>query len=52
MSKKVLIVYGTRFGATTGTAEEIAGILSGEGAEVKVVNAKKEKVRSSQAAGC
>jgi menaquinone-dependent protoporphyrinogen oxidase len=45
MSKKVLIVYGTRFGATAGTAEEMAGVLRGEGAEVKIVNAKKEKVR-------
>jgi len=40
-----LIVYGTRYGATTATSEEIAKVLQGEGFEVKVVNAKKEKVK-------
>lgn len=45
MPKKALIVYGTRFGATAGTVEEIAGVLSSEGLDVKVVNAKKGKVR-------
>jgi len=45
MSKKALIVYGTRYGATESTSEEIAKVLKGEGLEVKVVNAKKEKVR-------
>jgi menaquinone-dependent protoporphyrinogen IX oxidase len=45
MSKKALIVYGTRFGATTGTSEEIANILRTEGLDVRVVNAKKEKIR-------
>ncbi len=44
MAKKVLIVYGTRYGATQSTSEEIARVLQGEGLEVKVVNAKKEKV--------
>ncbi|MFC2045256.1 flavodoxin domain-containing protein [Chloroflexota bacterium] len=44
MPEKVLILYGTRFGATTGTSEEIAGVLRTEGHEVKVVNTKKEKV--------
>ena len=43
--KKVLIAYGTRYGATTGTAEEIAKVLREEGFEVKVVNLKKEKVK-------
>ena len=43
MSKKALIVYGTRFGATTGTSEEIANVLRNEGFNVTVVNAKKEK---------
>jgi menaquinone-dependent protoporphyrinogen oxidase len=45
MNNKALIVYGTRFGATTGTAGEIAGVLRSEGMEVKVVNAKKEQVK-------
>ncbi len=45
MAKKVLIVYGTRYGATATTSEEIAKVLQGEGLEVKVVNAKKEKVK-------
>jgi len=44
MSKKVLIIYGTRFGATTGTSEEIARVLRNEGCDVRVVNAKEEKV--------
>lgn len=43
--KKVLIAYGTRYGATTGTAEEIAKVLREEGFEVKVVNLKEEKVK-------
>ncbi len=42
---KILIVYGTRYGATTGTTEEIAKVLQGEGFEVKVVNLKEEKVK-------
>jgi menaquinone-dependent protoporphyrinogen oxidase len=42
---KTLIVYATRYGATTGTAEEIAKILREEGFDVKVVNAKKEKIK-------
>jgi menaquinone-dependent protoporphyrinogen oxidase len=46
MSKKALIVYGTRFGATTGTSEEIANVLKNEGFEVNVVNAKKDKVKN------
>jgi menaquinone-dependent protoporphyrinogen oxidase len=45
MSKKVLIVYGTRYGATESTSEEIAKALRGEGIDVKVVNAKKEHVK-------
>ncbi len=40
---KTLIVYGTRYGATTGTSEEIAKILQNEGFDVKVTNAKQEK---------
>jgi len=42
---KILIAYGTRYGATTGTAEEIAKVLQDEGFEVKVVNLKEEKVK-------
>ncbi|MFX1379015.1 MAG: flavodoxin domain-containing protein [Promethearchaeota archaeon] len=43
--KKVLIAYGTRYGATAGTAEEIAKVFQEEGHEVKVVNLKNEKVK-------
>jgi menaquinone-dependent protoporphyrinogen IX oxidase len=42
---KTLIVYGTRYGAASSTSEEIANILRKEGLEVRVVNAKDEKVR-------
>jgi menaquinone-dependent protoporphyrinogen oxidase len=43
---KALIVYGTRFGATASTSEEIAKILRQEGLGVRVVNAKEEKVKN------
>lgn len=39
-----LIVYGTRYGATASTSEEIAEVLRQEGFDVRVVNAKEEKV--------
>jgi len=42
---KILIAYGTRYGATTSTAVEISKVLRGEGFEVKVVNLKEEKVK-------
>ena len=42
---QVLIAYGTRYGATTSTAEEIAKVLQDEGLEVRVVNLKKEKIK-------
>jgi menaquinone-dependent protoporphyrinogen oxidase len=42
---KALIVYGTRYGATIGTSEEIAKVLRDEGFDVTVVNAKEEKVK-------
>ena len=45
MAKRALIVYGTRYRATESTSEEIAKVLQGEGLEVKVVNAKREKVK-------
>jgi len=41
---KALIVYATRYGATKGTSDEIARILREENFDVKVVNAKEEKV--------
>ena len=40
-----MIVYGTRYGAAASTSEEIANVLRQEGLEVRVVNAKEEKVR-------
>jgi menaquinone-dependent protoporphyrinogen oxidase len=40
-----LIVYGTRYGATASTSEEVANVLRDEGLEVQVVDAKKEKIR-------
>jgi menaquinone-dependent protoporphyrinogen oxidase len=42
---KALIVYGTRTGATANTSEVIADTLRQEGIDVKVVDAKKEKVK-------
>jgi menaquinone-dependent protoporphyrinogen IX oxidase len=42
---KSLIVYGTRYGATKGTAEEIAKVLREENFDVKVINAQEEKVK-------
>lgn len=41
---KALIVFGTRYGATRGTSEEIGKVLRKEGFTVKVVDAKEEKV--------
>jgi menaquinone-dependent protoporphyrinogen oxidase len=42
---KALIVYGTRYGATAETSEEIAKVLRNEGFTVRVVNAQKEKIK-------
>lgn len=42
---KSIIVYGTNYGATKGTAEEIARTLREEAFDVKVVNVKEEKVK-------
>jgi len=42
---KALILYGTRYGATKGTSEEIAKVLQEEKFDVKVVNAQEEKVK-------
>jgi menaquinone-dependent protoporphyrinogen oxidase len=44
---KALIVYGTRYGAAASTSLEIAALLRLEGLEVKVVNAKEEKINST-----
>jgi menaquinone-dependent protoporphyrinogen oxidase len=43
---RALVVYGTRTGAATITAQEIAQTLQKLGIEVKVLNAKKEKIQS------
>jgi menaquinone-dependent protoporphyrinogen oxidase len=43
---RTLIVFGTRYGATAGTSEEIAKVLREEGFDVRVVNAKKEKIKN------
>ena len=43
---RTLIVFGTRYGATTGTSEEIAKVLREEGFDVRVANAKKEKIKN------
>jgi menaquinone-dependent protoporphyrinogen oxidase len=40
-----LIVYGTRYGATKDTSDEIARILRNENFDVKILNAKEEKVK-------
>jgi menaquinone-dependent protoporphyrinogen oxidase len=45
MTKRALIVYGTRYGATRSTSEEIAKVLQGKGLDVKVADLKKEKVK-------
>ena len=45
MELKTLIAYGTRYGATASTSEEIAKVLREEGFNVRVVNAKEEKIR-------
>jgi menaquinone-dependent protoporphyrinogen IX oxidase len=42
---KALIVYGTRYGATEMTSEEIADVFRQEGLDVKAVNLKKDKVK-------
>ncbi|MFW9976137.1 MAG: flavodoxin domain-containing protein [Candidatus Thorarchaeota archaeon] len=42
---KTLIVYGTRYGATAKTADEIANVLRDKDIEVKIANAKEEKIK-------
>ena len=43
---KTLIVYGTRYGATASTLEDIAEALRQEGFDVKTINAKKDMVKN------
>ena len=43
---EALIVYGTRTGTTANTSEVIADTLRQVGYEVKIVDAKKEKVQN------
>jgi menaquinone-dependent protoporphyrinogen oxidase len=43
---KALIVYGTRTGTAAITAQEITQTLQNQGIETKLVDAKKEKIRS------
>ena len=43
---RALIVYGTRYGATADTSEVIADTLRQAGFEVRIVDAKKDKVQS------
>ena len=43
---KALVVYGTRYGATADTSEVISDVLRQEGFEVRVVDAKNDKVKS------
>ena len=42
---KALILYGSRYGATKETAEEITKILQAENFYVKIIDAKEEKVK-------
>ena len=42
---KALIVYGTQYGATASTSEEIANILRQKNLVVDVVNAKEQKIK-------
>jgi menaquinone-dependent protoporphyrinogen oxidase len=45
VNMNTLLVYGTRYGATASTSEEIATVLRSEGLQVKIVNLKNEKVK-------
>ena len=44
-SMKALIAYGTRYGATAGTSEEVGKILRQKGFDVKIANVKEEKIK-------
>lgn len=43
---KTLIAYGTRYGATASTAEEISRVLQEQGHDVQVVDVKKDKIKN------
>jgi menaquinone-dependent protoporphyrinogen oxidase len=43
---KTLIAYGTRYGATAGTAEEISSVLQEQGHDVDVVDVKRSKIKN------
>jgi len=43
---KALIVYAIRYGATARTSQEIAKTLREENFEVKITDAKKEKIKT------
>jgi menaquinone-dependent protoporphyrinogen oxidase len=43
---KILIAFGTRYGATSGTAKEISKVLQEEGHDVDVVDVKKDKIKN------
>ena len=45
LNLKAIIVFGTRYGATKDTAEEIGKILQEGNFDVKIVNLKEEKVK-------
>ena len=47
MSRKVLLSYETRYGATERTSEEIAKGFRGEGLDIRVVNSSFEMVMIS-----
>ncbi|MDD4924547.1 MAG: flavodoxin domain-containing protein [Dehalococcoidales bacterium] len=49
MAKKVLIVYGTRYGATESTSEEIAKVLRDAGIDTTLINIGREKVKDVSA---
>jgi menaquinone-dependent protoporphyrinogen oxidase len=42
---KTLIAYGTRYGATAGTTDEISRVLQEEGHDVSVFDVKKSKIK-------
>ena len=42
---KALIVYGTQYGVTVSTSEDIADVIHQEGFDVNLVNLKDQKLR-------
>ena len=44
---KTLIAFGTRYGATSSTAEEISRVLKDEGFDTRVVDLKGEKIKDA-----